>query len=346
MSYQLDFTKANQALQALLDQYDVYAPKRFPGRGRYSDTDIVRYDKIGAVEEIVFDVKSDFPAKEVLSPITQTLFYFTEDEYRESKDNNRPILIFMRPCDIHAQHRQEQIYLQNGGFADYYYQRRHDRVKIALLECRLEDDTCFCVSMGANEAQDYSLAVACKDGKLRVEVKDPDFEEYFKKAEACQFTPTFPQSNQTKVEIPDLTDKELVAKLKSHPFWQEQYGKRCISCGSCTVACSTCTCFTTTDIYYNENASAGERKRTSASCQIEGFADMAGGHSFRPLPGDRLRYKALHKFRDHQMRFGQGHMCVGCGRCISRCPVCISITAMVDSMNQAVAELKTAKEGN
>lgn len=58
------------------------------------------------------------PAKEVLSPITQSLFYFTEDEYIESKATSKKLLIFMRPCDIHAQHHQERIYLGNGGFED------------------------------------------------------------------------------------------------------------------------------------------------------------------------------------------------------------------------------------
>ena len=56
-----------------------------------------------------------------------------------------------------------------------------------------------------------------------------------------------------KVTVPEIPDKEVLTKLKNHPMWR-QYDGRCISCGACTVACSTCTCFTTTDIIYNENA--------------------------------------------------------------------------------------------
>ena len=121
-------------------------------------------------------------------------------------------------------------------------------------------------------------------------------------------------------------------------MWNE-YNKRCVSCGACTVACSTCTCFTTTDIIYNENANVGERKRTTASCQVKGFSDMAGGMSFRNTAGDRMRFKVLHKFHDYKERFQDYHMCVGCGRCIDRCPEYISIAATVKKMANAIDEI-------
>lgn len=338
MGYKVSFDEVNQIFADLSKEYEIWAPKRFPGKGRYSDTDIIRYDKVKTVEEIVFDEKSDFPAKEVLSPITEPLFYFTEDEYRESKVTSKKLLIFMRPCDIAAQQRQERIYLGNGGFNDMYYERMHEKVKIVMTQCDLDDDTCFCVSMGTNKTDNYSLAVVCQDGALKVEVKDDVFAPYFEGKTAEDYTPSFPTENKTKVTLPEIPNKEVLTKLKEHPMWNE-YNKRCISCGSCTVACSTCTCFTTTDIAYNENGSVGERKRTSASCQIEGFTDMAGGHSFRNTAGDRMRYKVLHKFHDYKERFKDYHMCVGCGRCISRCPEFISITATVDKMNKAIAEI-------
>lgn len=338
MGYKVSFDEVNQIFADLSKEYEIWAPKRFPGKGRYSDTDIIRYDKVKTVEEIVFDEKSDFPAKEVLSPITEPLFYFTEDEYRESKVTSKKLLIFMRPCDIAAQQRQERIYLGNGGFSDMYYERMHEKVKIVMMQCDLDDDTCFCVSMGTNKTDNYSLGVVCQDGALKVEVKDEGFASYFEGKTAEDYTPSFPTENKTKVTLPEIPNKEVLTKLKEHPMWNE-YNKRCISCGSCTVCCSTCTCFTTTDIAYNENGSIGERKRTSASCQIEGFTDMAGGHSFRNTAGDRMRYKVLHKFHDYKERFKDYHMCVGCGRCISRCPEFISITATVDKMNKAIAEI-------
>ena len=337
MGYKVGYEKVNEIIKELSKEYDIYAPKRFNKAGRYSDTDMIRYDIIEKAEDIVFDEKSDMPAKEVLSPITQTLFYFTEDEYRESKVNSKKIIIFMRPCDINAMEHQNKIYLQNGGFKDFYYSRLQEKVKIVMMECNKGWDTCFCVSMGSNKTDEYSMAVRNEDGYWLVDVKDDEFDCF--KAEEAQFDVEFVEENELTVELPEIKNKTILTKLKAHPMWNE-FNSRCISCGACTIACATCTCFTTTDIAYNENPNVGERKRTSASCQIEGFTDMAGGHTFRPTAGDRMRYKVLHKFHDYKARFKDYHMCVGCGRCIDRCPEFISIVATVEKMNAAIKEIE------
>ena len=338
MGYKVSFEEANKIFAALQDEYEIWAPKRFVGRGRYSDTDMIKYDRINTVEEIEYMDKSDFPAKEVLSPITESLFYFTEDEFIESKATSKKLLIFMRPCDIHAQHHQEKIYLTNGGFEDMYYKRMNEKVKIVMMECTTGWDTCFCVSMGTNKSEDYSMAVRFGDGELSLDVKDEAFAPYFEGKNETGFKPEYIEKNQMTVEVPEIPNKEVLTKLKSHPMWNE-YNKRCVSCGACTVACSTCTCFTTTDIIYNENSNVGERKRTTASCQVEGFDQMAGGMAFRHTAGDRMRYKVLHKFHDYKARFKDYHMGVGCGRCIDRCPEFISIVATVNKMAKAIDEI-------
>ena len=120
MGYSLNAVQAEAVLQALKQNYSVYAPKRFPKQGRYSDTDVIKYAEVEHYEDIVWQVKSDYPAKEVLTPIQQAIFYFTEDEYRASKGPKKPILILARPCDINAQHVQAKIYAGNGGYTDLY----------------------------------------------------------------------------------------------------------------------------------------------------------------------------------------------------------------------------------
>ena len=121
MGYRMDLKDADRMFAKLQEEYEIWAPKRFVGKGRYSDTDLIKYARVDRAEEIEYREKSDFPAKEVLSPITQSLFYFTEDEFIESKAVSKKLLIFMRPCDIHAQHHQEKIYLllcQHGNQQD------------------------------------------------------------------------------------------------------------------------------------------------------------------------------------------------------------------------------------
>lgn len=344
MGYSLNRDEMDRLFRRLAPKYKIYAPKRFPKQGRYSDTDIVRYDVVESPAEIVTDQKSDFSAKEVLTPITQTIFYFTEDEYRPSKLDPREILIFLRPCDINAFEHQDKIYLENGPEPDYYYKRVRDRARFVMMECTKGWDTCFCVSMNANRTEDYSASVRFTPDGALFDVRDDALAPYFEGLPPADFHAQFIEKNELEVTIPEIPDKETLARLKKHPMWQE-YNSRCISCGACTVACSTCTCFTTVDKIYEENAQNGERRRVSASCQVAGFDCMAGGMEFRKTPADRLRYRVLHKVHDYKARFGDFHMCVGCGRCSARCPKYISFPAAIGKMSAALKEICAEQAG-
>lgn len=343
MGYNLSFQEVNTLFEDLKKEYKIYAPKRFKKQGRYSDTDIIKYDEVSTVEEIEFKEKSHYPVKEVITPITQTLYYFTEDEFRESSiGHNKKILIFARPCDINAQRRQDMIYLHNGNFEDTFYKRIRERVKFICIECVDGFDTCFCVSMNSNKTDDYSLAVRFNESSLLFDVKDKEFSKFFNDKKEEEFELKFIEENEAKVTIPEINDKEILIKLKNHPMWNE-YNKRCLGCGSCTIACSTCSCYTTRDIVYDSLGKIGERRRVQASCHIDGFDEMAGGHNFRTTKADKMRYKVLHKIHDYKAQFGDEHMCVGCGRCTDRCPEHISITATINKVNNAVNEIMEEK---
>lgn len=343
MGYNLSFQEVNALFEDLKKEYKIYAPKRFKKQGRYSDTDIIKYDEVSTVEEIEFKEKSHYPVKEVITPITQTLYYFTEDEFRESSiGHNKKILIFARPCDINAQRRQDMIYLHNGNFEDTFYKRIRERVKFICIECVDGFDTCFCLSMNSNKTDDYSLAVRFNESSLLFDVKDKEFSKFFNDKTEEEFELKFIEENEAKVTIPEINDKEILIKLKNHPMWNE-YNKRCLGCGSCTIACSTCSCYTTRDIVYDSLGKIGERRRVQASCHIDGFDEMAGGHNFRTTTADKMRYKVLHKIHDYKAQFGDEHMCVGCGRCTDRCPEHISITATINKVNNAVNEIIEGK---
>ena len=207
------------------------------------------------------------------------------------------------------------------------------------MDCNGGDDTCFCVSMGTNRTDDYALALKFSADGLLVHVADDTLTHYFEGMPQADYTHAFVEKNELEVTVPDLSDKAVRKALKTHPMWQE-YNSRCISCGACTVACSTCTCFTTCDIIYGDNPEVGERRRVTASCQIAGFDQMAGQREFRSTAADRMRYKVLHKFHDYKARFGEEHMCVGCGRCTHRCPELISISATVNKVSKAAEEIR------
>ncbi len=292
MSYKLSKQETTQLFEKLLEKYDIYAPKLFKNEGRFSETDVIKYDKIKSLDEVVWDHKSTYPMKEVLSPIQQTVFYFTEDEFRASKGKTRPMLIFARPCDINAMKVQARIYAGNGGYTDMYYERMKELAKYILMPCNGGDDTCFCVSMGTNTTDEYSVAVKPTEDGMLFEVKDEDLAAYFADAAAADFAPEFVQENELTAVILEIPDREVLNALKKHDVWK-QFNGRCISCGACTLACSTCTCFTTRDVIYGDNPEVGERRRVSASCQIDDFAKVAGGGNYRLTAGDRMRYKCF-----------------------------------------------------
>ena len=85
------------------------------------------------------------------------------------------------------------------------------------------------------------------------------------------------------------------------------------------------------DIFYRDNPRTGERRRVWASCQVEGFDEIAGGIRFRKTQGDHLRFKVMHKIYDFEQRFGYP-MCVGCGRCEDICPEYISYSTLLSRL--------------
>ena len=164
MGYQLNADALNTVFAKWSDTYDIYAPKLFAGTGRSSMQDIVRYGKITKPEEIVWDKRSDYSAKDVLLPVCQTLFYFNENTVTEAEAPEKGAIILLRSCDLHAIKRFDYMYLQNGP-EDYYYKRVRDRVKFVLMGCSQEFENCFCVSMGTNTSDNYDVALNFKDGQ-------------------------------------------------------------------------------------------------------------------------------------------------------------------------------------
>ncbi|WP_315119055.1 anaerobic sulfite reductase subunit AsrA [uncultured Clostridium sp.] len=333
MGFSLSTEKFNNIMKELESNYKIYAPKLLKNKGTFSDTDMVRYGEISKIEEIEFNKKSLFSPKEVILPITQTLFYFTEDEVMEPKTEEKDILIFLRSCDIHATKRLDQIYLKNG-VKDPYYKKLRERVKFILMECENSFENCFCVSMGSNKTEDYSMFIKRREDKVFVECKDEEFSQIFEGLEEEIAVPKFIEKNEVEVKIP----KGLNIEIFKSNIWEE-YSSRCIACGRCNTVCGTCACFTTQDIFYKDNSNVGERRRVWASCQVDGFTKMAGGHEFRKDKGDKMRFKVMHKVYDFNKRFGY-HMCVGCGRCDDACPEYISFSHCANKLNDVVKEGK------
>ena len=355
MGYEMSKEAAGRLFDRLRQDYEIFAPKRFPGEGCFSDTDVIRYGSVNSPEEIEWEKRSDYSFKEALLAINEVLFYFTEEQTQIPACTEKKLLIFLRSCDLHAVKRLDQIYLQNGP-ADFYYKRLRDKAVFALMGCGETCDTGFCASLGTNRTEDYDVYLKPEGDTVLAECRSEALQAYFDEltakagsgfeglaAEAGSgfdglaaevgngiagrtVTPDFVSGNKETVTLP----KNLSLETRENPIWEE-YGSRCIGCGRCNFVCPTCTCFTMQDIFYRDNAKVGERRRVWASCQVDGYTDIAGGIQFRKSQGERLRFKVMHKIYDFEKRFGYP-MCVGCGRCDDVCPEYISYANIVNKL--------------
>ena len=324
MGYQLTRTQADALFARWAERYDVFAPVLMKGEGCFSDTDVIRYGKVTSLDQIVWDKKSDYSFKEVLLAVNETLFYFTEDQTTVPKGPERERLIFLRACDLHAVKRLDEIYLKNG-FEDFYYARVREKAKFILMGCESTCDSGFCVSMGTNRADNYDAYLKLDGDSAWLDTKCPELAQGLEGV-SCEVTPDFVTENKEKITLPqNLSNDSFTLDI-----WKE-YGSRCIACGRCNFVCPTCTCFTMQDIFYKDNPKAGERRRVWASCQVDGYTEIAGGIDFRKTQGDRVRFKVMHKIYDYEKRFGYP-MCVGCGRCDDVCPEYISYSNLVNRL--------------
>jgi len=336
MGFTFTNSEFNSVLEQLKQSFKVVAPKRFEKRGRFSDTDLIKYDEISLVEQIVIDEKSYLSPKEIIFPITQTLFHFTEKSYTEADSDAKNTIIFLRPCDINGIKRLDTIFLKNGNNEDSYYRKFREKVKFFMIECSSSFENCFCVSMNTNKSKDYNAAVRFTKDHVTVECKDESLLGILNKGKEIDFAPSFVTENDVKVSVPEVD--QMPSKMYKHSMWDE-FSARCISCGRCNTSCITCSCYSSTDIFYSDNENVGERRRVWSGCQIDGFTDMAGGHSFRITAGERMRFKTFHKVYDYKKRFGE-NMCVGCGRCDDVCPEYISFSNIINKVTENVEKEK------
>lgn len=118
-----------------------------------------------------------------------------------------------------------------------------------------------------------------------------------------------------------------------NPYWAF-VSRRCHSCGACTYVCPTCYCFAVVDA---PRIDRGVRSRCWDSCQFQEFLLMAAGHNPRPTKKERVRQRFLHKLQYYPEKYGD-YMCVGCGRCVKKCPVGLHMT-------QVIYDLGRVREG-
>ena len=268
----------------------------------------------------------------------------------EDAGPSAPYALFgVRACDLRAIAVQDKV-LRGGPHVDAAYDGRRAGAFIVAVDCGEPSGTCFCVSMGSGPAagSGYDLALTELDAdvpdrhRFVVRIGSPRGQDTIGRlalptATAADIGGAAAVAEAARAHMGRTMDAQAArATLASHrdsPHWQD-VAQRCLTCGNCTMVCPTCFCTTVEDTS-DLGGDIAERWRTWDSCFTFGFSHVVGGPA-REAAGARYRHWISHKLSTWYEQFGESG-CVGCGRCVTWCPVGIDIVAEIAALQQDVS---------
>ena len=363
----IDLTGFSTLLGALADRgYQVKGPVVRDGAVVYDDVHDVRDFPAGTIDEqepgryrlhatgdpALFDHTAGPTSwKPFLHPPSRRLFRARRTDGQtfevEEDDAGPPRYAFVgvRPCDLASIRILDRV-LTEGPFVDRDYAARREGTFVVAVNCTRAGHTCFCASMGTGpEATDgfdlvltelvegdthlFTVEVGSERGReLMNDV--PHRDATLAEADDARAGIEHARRHMGR-ELHVATVKDLLEANRESAHWDD-LAERCMACGNCTMACPTCFCTTVEDATDLEGATAERRQRWD-SCFTSDFSYVHGG-AVRPSTGARYRQWITHKLAGWVDQFGSPG-CVGCGRCITWCPVGIDITAEVRALDAA-----------
>jgi ferredoxin len=255
------------------------------------------------------------------------------------RDSPRYAFLGARSCELHAMGILDRVLL-GGSHPDPADRVRTGDLFVIAVQCGVAGGTCFCVSMSTgpvaergfdlaltevidSERHEFVVEVGSERGaEVLAEVPHRVAQAVDSQAAAEVHARTASQMGR---ELDVTGIKELLYRNYEHSRWDE-VAERCLTCGNCTMVCPTCFCTTVEDV----TDLAGEhveRHQKWDSCFTVEYSGIHGG-SVRGSAKARYRQWMTHKLATWQDQFGSSG-CVGCGRCITWCPVGIDITEEV-----------------
>ncbi len=276
-------------------------------------------------------------------------FVFVED----AAEIQPRAFIGVRSCEIHAMAIQNTVFT-SGPYIDPLYKALYESTFIVAVNCGHAGGTCFCDSMhtGPKATFGYDLAMT--------EIIEPDRHVFLvevgtqRGADVMEEVPYEAASSAERTTAQQIVAetarnmgrtmnttniKEFLYANYNHAQWDD-VASRCLSCANCTAVCPTCFCMTTEDVT-DLTGDSSERWQRWDSCFTMDFSYIHGG-SVRASSKARYRQWMTHKLATWIDQFGTSG-CVGCGRCITWCPVGIDITAEVDAIHDSDAASKRAE---
>ena len=254
------------------------------------------------------------------------------------------VVFGMKACDIQGVKVLDNVFLSDP--IDSFYAARREHGTIVAMACHEPEESCFCKAFGIDcaepaadvatwmvEGELYWKALTEKGEALTkavesllVEADGADAEKLEAEKNAIHtIVEKLPYSN---LSLEGWNGDALTEKFNS-PVWEELY-KPCLACGTCTFVCPTCQCY---DIKDYDTGHGVKRYRCWDSCMYSDFTMMAHGNN-RTSQMQRFRQRFMHKLVYYPANNNGMYSCVGCGRCVEKCPASLNIVKVIKAFEK------------
>lgn len=336
----ISLDKLPELYKRIADAADLFLPIAKSGQ-----VDFAKWNE-GAEVDLV-KLKTTKSAKDVFFPQTQHLVDFEvngkEVKVGEAKFPEEKQVIFgVKACDCKSFELLDMAFTED--FGDKFYEARRANTTIVTLACGKPDEACFCKAYGidpanpngdvstwivdgylfwtANTEKGVALTESVKD--LFEDGDDKVVEE--KKTEIEKLIDAMPFA---KIDMSHLEEGKLLDKFNSKK-WAE-LSEACLGCGTCTFVCPTCQCYDIRD--FKTNTDKVIRTRCWDSCMFSDFTKCAHGNP-RTTQLQRFRQRFMHKLVYFPSNHDGVYSCVGCGRCVQKCPSMLNIIKVIKALGE------------
>lgn len=331
-------------VEKLGDLFDALAKEQalyIPSDNENSGASFKEYTSGMKLTEQLNTVRS---AKDFFFPQTENLFDIKMQgkkiEIIDTRKESEDFVIFgVRACDARSFTILDKVFLSDP--VDTYYQNRREHGTIITLACNRPEETCFCSAFGIDASNPGGDISAWKVGEQMYFSANTDRGESLLNSvssvlEEGDEKPVEQEKESIKniisnlplgsLDFDSIKEQELLEIFNS-PKWAE-LSESCLGCGTCTFVCPTCQCY---DIREFDTGSEVKRFRCWDSCMYSDFTKMAHGNP-RVSQLERFRQRFMHKLVYFPENNGGEFGCVGCGRCLSKCPISMNIVKVAKSL--------------
>ena len=283
--------------------------------------------------------------KDAFFPQSETLYTCVRDGKKLTVEpeelRSRPFVVFgMKACDVKGVAVLDKVFLADP--VDTFYAARREHGIVVSLACHEPEDSCFCKTFGidaAEPAADVAMwQVADGDAWEANTEKGQKLTElvkaYLTEQDLTKEVEAEKEAIRTLIDKMPNSNLSLegwgVGKTKERfddPKWKE-LSDACLGCGTCTFSCPTCQCY---DIKDFNTGNGVQRYRCWDSCMYSDFTMMAAGNN-RTTQLQRFRQRFMHKLVYFPDNNDGMYSCVGCGRCVEKCPQSLNIVKVIKRM--------------